>query len=306
MILAKCPLRVSIAGGGTDLEDYISEHKCGHVISFACNLYTYASIHENNRNEYIINYSFPERAKDWRDIKNDLVRETLRRFNKGPVTITFNSDIYSSGSGLASSSSFCVSLVKAFNDFYNLGKSNIEICQIALEIERTFNPLTGRQDTYGCAIGGLKYLQFLSGCETPNITPLKNNIFKDFKMWLVPTKITRSSGNCLKKTTKSDLFPFFYCASELKKFILSNKTEEALKVISRGWSIKKENTPHVLNSEELKKIDDDFSKSPHIISHRLCGAGGGGYFFCITTPIVYLENAIEINIDEMGAQSFKI
>lgn len=306
MIVAKCPLRVSLAGGGTDLEKYIEHHDFGHVVNFSCNLYTYASIHENNRNEYIINYSFPEKVKRWQDIKNTLVREVLKRFDEGPVTITFNSDIYSSGSGLGSSSSFCISLIKAFNDFYNLGMSDFEICKISIDIERTFNPLTGRQDAYGCGLGGLKYLKFLSDHQSPEVTYLNKDVFKKIKMWLIPTKIERVSTDPLAKTVESDLSKFSDCASELAKTILMSNYSQTIKTITKGWLIKKQETPHIIDSEELKKIDDDFSGNPFILSHRLCGAGGGGYFFCITPAVISVKDGIEIEIDDCGIQSYRI
>jgi len=306
MIVAKCPLRVSLAGGGTDLEKYIEHHDFGHVVNFSCNLYTYVSIHENNRDEYIVNYSLPEKVKRWQDIKNNLAREAFRRFDRGPITITFNSDIYSSGSGLGSSSSFCIALIKAFNDFYNLGMSDFEICKTSIDIERTFNPLTGRQDAYGCGLGGLKYLKFLSDCENPEVTYLSKDVFKKVKMWLVPTKIERVSTDPLTKTIDSDLSKFFDCASELKNRLISNSYSKTVETITKGWSIKKQETPHIIDSEELKNIDDDFSENPYILSHRLCGAGGGGYFFCMTPTVISIKDGIEIEIDDYGVKSYKI
>lgn len=306
MIVAKCPLRVSLAGGGTDLEKYIKHHDFGHVVNFSCNLYTYASIHKNNRDEYIVNYSSPEKVKRWQDIKNNLAKEVFRRFDRGPITITFNSDIYSSGSGLGSSSSFCISLIKAFNDFYNLGMSDFEICKTSIDIERTFNPLTGRQDAYGCGLGGLKYLKFLSNCKNPEVTYLDEDFLKKVKMWLVPTKIQRVSTEPLAKTVDSDLSKFFDCATELKNILLSNNYGKTIEAITEGWSVKKQETPHIINSEQLKKMDNDFFENPHILCHKLCGAGGGGYFFCITPTIIDIEGAIEIKIDNCGVRSFSI
>tara|TARA_R100001129_G_C5312469_1_gene245557 strand:+ start:1132 stop:2052 length:921 start_codon:yes stop_codon:yes gene_type:complete len=306
MVVAKCPLRVSLAGGGTDLEKFITTHGSGQVVSFPCNLYTSVSIHNNHRREYIINYSRPEKVKHWKNIKNNLAREVFRRYDNGPVTITFNSDIYSTGSGLASSSSFCIAILKAFNDFYDLNKSNFEICKTALEIERTFNPLTGRQDPYSCGMSGLKHIEFSECSESPKITHLDSKIFKDFKMWLMPTNLTRQSTKSLEATIESNLFPFFECASNLKDYIEKDLIDKAIKTINDGWRIKKRQTPHVLSNKSLKDLDLLLEDNPAIVSHRLCGAGGGGYFFCITSNQINLEDSIQIEIANEGVKSFKI
>lgn len=101
MIIAKCPLRVSMVGGSTDLQAFIDKYERGSVISFPSTLFTYITVHDNHTDKYIINYSKKEEVDNATEIKNDVAREVLVYFDIGPVTVTFNTDILSEGSGLA-------------------------------------------------------------------------------------------------------------------------------------------------------------------------------------------------------------
>ena len=158
MITAKCPLRISLVGGSTDLQSFLDKYDNGSVVSFASNLYTYISINENKNGKYRINYTKTENVKDPSKIKNDIAREVILYFNLPPMTMIFNSDIPSTGTGLAASSSYMVAAIAAALDFLGHDWSQSEICDLAIQLERRFNPLTGYQDAYGCGIGGLKGL----------------------------------------------------------------------------------------------------------------------------------------------------
>ena len=130
MIITKCPLRVSLVGGSTDLQDFIDHYGKGSVISFPVNLYTYITVSSdiygpNKRfGQYIINYTKREEERCVKNIKNDIAREVIKYFNCKQIICTFYSDILSSGSGLASSSSYTLSMVKRFRN------STILSCQI--------------------------------------------------------------------------------------------------------------------------------------------------------------------------------
>ena len=156
MIVSKCPLRVSLVGGSTDLQSFINKYGYGKVISFPISLYTYITLSKRFDDNYKVDYSFQEEVKDPKLIKNDIARELIRYFDLPPITIAFNADIPTSGSGLASSSSYMVAAVAAACRFKNLEWSQAKICKIAHKIELKFNPLTGYQDTYGCGLPSSK------------------------------------------------------------------------------------------------------------------------------------------------------
>ena len=147
MIVAKCPLRIGLVGGSSDLQSYIDTHGIGAVVNFSVNLYTYVTLSRDVRgfnthqNRFIVGYSKREEAGSISEIKNDVVREVFRHFDPPPCTTALTTDVYSSGSGLASSSSYVISLISAVRELQQNPATQYTICHEALKIERKFNPL---------------------------------------------------------------------------------------------------------------------------------------------------------------------
>ena len=162
MYIASCPLRVSLFGGSTDNPYFVEKYGKGSVISFTSNLKTYITLHEDKLGynmqgrKYIVNYSKREETEFISDIKNELVRIVLNYFVCLPLTVSMTSDAYSQGSGLASSSSYIIALIKCISMFNNLHLTDVEICELSLKLEQEINPYCGYQDPYGCGIGGFK------------------------------------------------------------------------------------------------------------------------------------------------------
>jgi D-glycero-alpha-D-manno-heptose-7-phosphate kinase len=75
MIISKCPLRISLAGGSTDLQKFVDEYGRGAVINSPINLYTYIFLGKSTNNCYKITYSRIEEIQDPNKIKNDIARE---------------------------------------------------------------------------------------------------------------------------------------------------------------------------------------------------------------------------------------
>ena len=168
MLIASCPLRISLFGGSTDNPYFVKEYGYGAVISFTCDLKTYVTISQDKigfnkeQHKYIINYSKREEVSKVEDIQNEVVRTVLEHFNMPPVQVTLTSDAYSQGSGLASSSSYTISLIKACCLFLKITMTESEICKLAYELERIYNPYCGYQDPYGCGVGGFKRIEFMN------------------------------------------------------------------------------------------------------------------------------------------------
>lgn len=278
MIVGKSSLRVSLVGGSTDTDAFLEKYKNGAVISFTPDIFTFVSLHENNLNKYIINYSKKEEEKDIDKIKNDIVRETFKHFNVGYCTVTFNSNILSSGSGLASSSSYTISLIKAISIFKKIHLTDIEICNLALYIEKKFNPLAGQQDIYGCGLGGFKRINFEFG-KPPSFRYLDiSNITNKYEMYLLNTNITRSSTELLKTIDPDKSYNLLKIVDEFEDAILTNNEKRFFELFNDGWNIKKTTSPEIINSSELMNIDSVLCSLSEVAAHKLCGAGGGGYF----------------------------
>ena len=119
MYVATCPLRIALFGGSTDNPYFVEKYGRGAVINFTSSLKTYVTISQDkigfnkDNHKYIINYSKREEVSHVKDIRNEVVRTVLEHFDMPPVQVTLTSDAYSQGSGLASSSSYTISLIKA-------------------------------------------------------------------------------------------------------------------------------------------------------------------------------------------------
>jgi len=166
MIISQTPLRISFAGGGTDLPSFY-HHEDGWVISSAIDKYIFVIIKERFDNKIYINYSKKEIVDRVDDIEHDLVREAMRKtgVEKG-VEITTLADIPSSGSGLGSSSSVTVGLLNALyayrGELVTAERLAREACDI--EINILGKPI-GKQDQYIAAYGGVRFFQFKSNEE---------------------------------------------------------------------------------------------------------------------------------------------
>jgi len=278
MILTKCPLRVSLVGGSTDTRSFLKKFGRGSVISFTPNLYTYVSIHHNNQKKYILNYSKNEEVDSISEIQNELIRYCLEYFQTPKCTITLNASIASTGSGLASSSSFIICIVKAICIFQKLDYTTKKICNISYEIEQRINPLAGYQDVYGCGVGNFKRIDFSrNGEEVYKFLDL-SFITKKYDMYLLNTCVTRKSTNILKTLKVDKSRELLQVVDDMEKCIISKNEQEFFRIINKGWEIKKQTSTHILNNEELLEMESLLSSTSLIKALKLCGAGGGGYF----------------------------
>ena len=146
MYVASCPLRISLFGGSTDNPYFVEKYGRGSVISFTSTLKTYVTISQDkfgfnkDKHKYIINYSKREEVSSVDDIQNEVVRTVLKYYNMPPVLVALTSDAYSQGSGLASSSSYTISLIKACCLFLGKSITYSDACKLAYNLERTYNP----------------------------------------------------------------------------------------------------------------------------------------------------------------------
>jgi D-glycero-alpha-D-manno-heptose-7-phosphate kinase len=286
MITVSCPLRISLVGGSTDHPRFIEKYKTGSVISFPCNLKVYVTLHQdklgvNSIEKYsIINYSKQERVKDIKNIKNDVVRNCLEYFKLDNINCSLTSDVFSNGTGLASSSAYLLALIKAITIFKNVKLTNLEICNLAEKIEKSFNPLVGQQDFYG-SLAGLKRINFFHN-KQPEIKLLPNNIFNELDCYILYTGVHRSSTNILETINVDKSFALLSDVNELENAILNNNINKFNDIINISWENKKNTSSSICSKKSIIEIESKLSKDSRVLSHKLCGAGNGGFFvfFC--------------------------
>lgn len=306
MITVKCPVRISLIGGSSDLDSYIDVYKKGSVISFTPNLYTYVSLYRDaiGRNnldkKYIINYSKREEHDRVQDIGNDLVREHFKHKQIPPCSVHMTSDVFSHGSGLAVSSSYSCGIVYAVEEFLNNSVTQIECGINAHQLEKTINPLLGLQDVFGCCIGGFKKIEFEQN-KLPKYSFLPTKLFEVFDMYLVFTGYTRSSTEILKTITVPPTDVFNQLVAEAEELILKQDYYGFATLITEGWNAKKATSKSVLDNPSIKEIDEQIPKIKGYVSHKLCGAGNGGFFLCFVEKNVEVpKNYFKLSLATMG------
>lgn len=289
MITVKCPVRISLVGGSSDLDAYIDKHGKGSVISFTPKFYTYVSLYRDKlgRNtidqKYIINYSQREEVTKISEIKNDLVRLFFEKERVHPCSVHMTSDVFSHGSGLAVSSSYSCGLMKAITELNETHLSDIECTAKAHVLEKVINPLLGQQDVFGCGIGGFKKIEFTQN-GLPKYTFLPTSFFNYYVPFLVFTGITRNSTNVLKTVNVPDNDTFNPLVYESEQMILNGNYDKFLRLIKSGWNEKKKTSKNVLEDQSLKDLDEYLDKYPGCVAHKLCGAGNGGFFLAFFEP----------------------
>ena len=291
MIISKCPLRISLAGGSTDLQVYLDKYKNGAVITFTPNLYTYITLKPSSTKYYRIIYSSIDNCIDPDEIKNDIAREVIKHFDLPPVEIIFTSDIPSTGSGLASSSSYLIAMINAALAFKNEKLDKLELAKLALEIEHTFNPLTGYQDIYGCVFDQFKKLEFNS-TGLSDISYYETTLFELYDMYLIPTGVTRSSTNVLSSLDIDKIHNLMDSVNNINNYIKCNEYDSIFQEINTGWELKKQTSSEVSNS----KISNLENKLNDVLAKRLIGAGAGGYFLVIVEKGKQVKNGIPVKI----------
>jgi D-glycero-alpha-D-manno-heptose-7-phosphate kinase len=301
MIISKCPLRVSLVGGSTDLQSFIDKYGYGKVISFPISLYTYITISKRFDRLYKIDYSSQECYINPNKIKNDIARELILYFDLPPITISFNADIPTSGSGLAASSSYMVAAVAAACKFKGLEWSQAKICKIAHEIELKFNPLTGYQDTYGCGLPSAKLMLF----NKKGDVDIKFVDLPKFKMYLYNTNGVRSSTNILKTIDIKKSYPLLKLVDKVYENL--NNSDQFFDLLRDAWETKKKTSKDILSHDFLVKFDKQMNLEPEVKFHKLCGAGGGGYFL-IMSEDSFSNPGLKItpNIDNKGVIVWEI
>jgi len=309
MFIASCPLRVSLFGGSTDNPAFIEKYGYGAVISFASNLKTHIILTRDStfgynqyEHQYIINYSKRESVDSIEKIENELVRYTLQHFDLPPLSVYMTSDIYSQGSGLASSSSYLISLIKAICLWKDIKMTQTEICELAYQLELKFNPHCGYQDPYGCGVGGFKKIEF-----TPEGTKyqfLNTDFFKEYDMHLIFTGITRNSKNILSSVSENidKALPLLPLVDEAQQHLAEGDYISFINLFNKSWELKKETSPLVAENKNVIEIDESLLNNDTVLAHKLCGAGNGGFFLTISQKdkLDTSYNSIKIDINEEG------
>lgn len=339
IVRSKAPLRIGLAGGGSDVSPY-SDIYGGIILNATINLYAYCTIEETDDGLVAIeSYDgdcfecYPLSRKLEIDGKASLLKGTynrvMRDFNiplRSCKITTYNDA--PAGSGLGTSSTMVVAILKAFVEWHNLPLGDYEIARLAYEIERKdLNFSGGKQDQYAAAFGGFNYMEFLKD-DMVIINPLK------VKRWIIDeleasivlyfTGRSRSSAaiideqkkNITSGNTKSieAMHRIKQSAVDMKLAVLKGDMREFARIIGQGWEDKKKMAGAITNS----MIEEAFAVALEAgaLAGKVSGAGGGGFIlFCVepTRKKAVMEAldqldgyTLQFNFTDGGAHGWKI
>jgi D-glycero-alpha-D-manno-heptose-7-phosphate kinase len=308
MILARAPLRVSFFGGGSDIASHYQTWG-GDFLSMAIDKYVYVAVNKTPHKHIKVSYSQQELVTSVDDIKNDIVKNTLKLFDiDSGIDISIFADIPTVGTGLAGSSALTCALIAALVKFKNHTTYRpYAIAELACYVEIDMcGWKIGKQDQYASAFGGMNHCSINKTGEVRVHKMMDNSIHRH--MILVPTNISRHSSEILENID-----------FEKKSKIICGLADIARKAYwgIPGWS----NYGSLLNrSWDLKRQMDDGVSNPEIdeliarmknagaSGCKLLGAGGGGYMLAIANDVSDIEDefpdrvCLRVNIAEDGAK----
>ena len=296
IVITRTPLRVSFAGGGTDLPEFYEVEE-GAVLSAAVDKYVYVTVkrHSDLFNEPIrLNYSRTEQVNTIGEIENNIARECLKFLNiEPPIFISTVADMPAS-TGMGGSSSFAVGLLHALHAFrgerVTAGQLAEEACYIEMEVLK--EPI-GKQDQYAAAFGGLNLLRFGRGGRVMvEPQPVRNGsaayLFSNIMMFwtghqrpaaLVLTEQRSNTSRNLDvlRHMRNDAYEFrALCSGQ------HIELEQVGKALHRGWVLKRRLASKITTSE----IDRHYARALEAGAEggKLCGAGGGGFLMFMVKP----------------------
>ena len=308
IIRARAPLRLGLAGGGTDVSPYADEHG-GFVLNATIDRYAYAVIKTLGNNtvrfvatdqltteEHALNSSFD--LTGTLNLHKAVYNEMVQRYNHGkPISLDLCTFCDAPvGSGLGSSSTLVVVMIRAFAELLNLPLDDYTLSQLAYKIERVDCGLQGgRQDQYSATFGGFNFMEFYAN-DRAVINPLrvKNWIICELEasLLLFYTGVSRESAKIIAdqsgniRAGHADAVEAMHGikreALVMKECLLRGDFEGIVSSMRMGWDSKKRSARTVSNPHIEQIYDAAMAAGAR--AGKVSGAGGGGFMMFFVPP----------------------
>ena len=291
MIITKTPLRITFAGGGSDMASYYGEHP-GTCISATINKYVYVLVKKRFDDKIYLKYSDNEvvDVNKVDDIQHDFIRETLKFMSVDyGVEIINWADIPTKGTGLGSSSSFLVGLLLALHTLEgrHVSKKTLADQACYIEIEKCSKPI-GIQDQYAAAFGGFNHLEFSASEHRVSGFGFCDQEIRDISenLHLFYTGITRESKDILATQTQNlisdsevvqNMHRNVEVAEDLVEHLIYKDIDAIPIALRQNWELKKKFAGNI-SSSELDRVYDVATTIGGANGGKVIGAGGGGFF----------------------------
>ncbi|MGQ3670833.1 GHMP family kinase ATP-binding protein [Xanthobacter sp. TB0136] len=324
-VRARAPLRLGLAGGGTDLSPYCNEYG-GNVLNATIDRFAYAHLRANRigalvlrardvGEEEILDPSLDHPIREGLMLHRAVYTHMMRTYCDGvavPLTMSTTIDV-PAGSGLGASSALVVALIEAFRYALRLPLGPYDVARLAFEIERVHLGLAGgRQDQYSAAFGGVNFLEFLTD-DRVIVNPLRirREHLNEFEASLVIcfSGQSRRSDSIIKEQVaglnKMDEKTLIHMhelkqdAIEMKLALLRGDIRRTAEILGHSWASKKATAAGISN----QTVDQlyDAAMAAGAWAGKVSGAGGGGFMMFLTDP----ENSYQLiqALNEAGGQA---
>lgn len=300
-VRARAPLRIGLAGGGTDIPSYYSMHG-GCVLNVAIDRYAYATIEKSADSTVrffaadldrssVFPSDLPLGGQGAFALHATVYSRMMDRFNGGeriPVTVATFCDA-PPGSGLGSSSTLVVAMIRAFAEFLSVSLENHEVAEMAFRIERIdCGILGGKQDQFSASFGGVNFLEFRTNGRTV-VNPLT---IEDWILWELETRLvlfhtatSRESARIIRAQSDAivrddnDVLRAMHAikreAITMKEHLISGRFDGIAESLRAGWESKKRSAD-VISNPFIETIYDT-AVAAGAIAGKITGAGGGGF-----------------------------
>lgn len=309
IVRSKAPLRLGLAGGGTDVSPY-SDDFGGFVLNAAINMYAHCTIETTyehkicfyaaDRDEYFESDLTEYLPLDGQlNLHKGIYNRVVQQF-RGGKPLSLRMTTYSdapAGSGLGSSSTMTVAILKAFVELLNLPLGEYEIAFLAYQIERIDVGLSGgKQDQYAATFGGFNFIEFYAD-DRVIVNPLrvKHWIINELEnsMILVYSGSSRESAKIIDeqiantKAKKSEALAAMHQlkadAMMMKEATLKGDIKTIAQCLARSWEAKKKIASGISNTR-LEQIYAA-AREAGAYGGKVSGAGGGGFMIFMADPV---------------------
>ena len=308
IVRARAPLRLGLAGGGTDVAPYCNTHG-GLVLNATIDRYAYAVIKTLDeqcvrfvatdlKTEKVKTLIEPLTLDGKLDLHTAVYNEMIRRYNAGkPIALELTTFCDApAGSGLGSSSTLVVAMIRAFAELLNLPLDDYTVARLAFRIERVDCGLQGgRQDQYSATFGGFNFMEFYDADrEVINPLRIKNWIICELEasLLLFYTGVSRESANIIAEQSGNvtsgsvDAIEAMHGLKQealaMKESLLRGDFEGIVESMRLGWLNKKRSAKTVSNTH----IDEIYTTviDAGALAGKVSGAGGGGFMMFFVPP----------------------
>ena len=309
-VRSRAPLRLGIAGGGTDLSPYCDQFT-GYVLNATIDKYAYCTIEESdddnvtfsaidlNEQQILKCANYPHSIDELLPLHKAVYNRLINNYNGGnPVAlkITTYSDA-PRGSGLGGSSTLVVAIIKGFDEFFKIGLDDYQIAHLSYEIERIDCGFSGgRQDQYSATFGGFNFMEFSSDnrvlvnplrirnwirCELENSLILHYTGKSRVSAKIIDDQVSSIQGK--QGTSIEEMHKIKSSALHMKEALLRGDFPTFVEYLNLSWENKKKSSSAISNTDIDETIE--LAKNAGALGAKVSGAGGGGFMMFYVNPV---------------------